>query len=826
MKIGAVLRVASLAVLGWLFPATGWTQDAPYPSDGATDVPTSVNLRWSATQDATGYYLYIGTTPGTRDVVNTGVIPAPSYFADGLPASTTLYATFWARVDGTWVSGGSSTSFTTSDTVSPTVLAQLLTPGDEFEAIPRSLMFTWNAVPEASAYYLYVGNSPGTRDIINTGEIKVTSFQANDLPLDQKVYLRLWTKLSGTWRYRDYEFLVLGNATTLTRPVNNDSKTDPATIFEWRRLYGADRYYLYVGTAAGRKDVIDSGETLQTYWPNKPLAGGTTYYVRMYTKMSGVWFKRDYVFRTDELSMLTNPDDHDKGVEPATGFTWMPVADALKYYLYVGTTPGAKDVVNSGETPNQKLGSQPLPGGVTLYARMWVKMATGWRFRDTVFATRASPRFILPKPGQIGVSSSTTFKWTSVAGADRYTLTVGTTPGGDDVLAAVESTGTELEVSNLPAIAALYATIRTRIEDREVVGQVIFTTNATSAAARLLAPLDGESLPAGSSVKWRRGSLARAYRLEIGSSPDSADFLDTGEIQVTERFVEHLPTGVKLHARLTTYYLSGYRYSQSFTFTKQANDFPLESRFAEAERATAFIRGQGFGNLPASSSLLAGVVTEAGKDFANCVDYAQALVRAIEELGLDIRARLGAACLVPNAYDCHTYVEVENEPADEWFILDPTFGMAARRASDQGRATPMDISLATRAERWDDIEYVAVTPAGFAYAEDYYIDYPLMFYHLYDAKISSLLHFEESVLQLYEQLPAPFVSDDELSIAVRCAPDQTSALVEVGGVEQQIECSGADNLSELFPARSVVPVGDGAEAVEIYQSPRFAFGND
>jgi len=824
VEIGTFNRIAMFVLLGWAFSPSGMAQGQVSPANDATNVPTTVEVTWPATQNATSYYLYLGTTPGTSNVLNTGELPAPAYVADGLPASTQLHATFWARIDGRWISTGSS-SFRTGDTASPSAIAELQTPGSQDEAIPQALTFTWNAVPGATAYYLYVGNTAGAMDVGHSGETTNTSFLVNNMPLDQQVHVRLWTKLSGVWRYRDYQYLVLGNATALTRPVVA-GKIDPATSYEWRPLYGAERFYLYVGTAPGRKDVIDSGETLRTSWPMTPLAGGTTYYIRLHTKKSTVWYWRDYTIQTDDISLLTKPWNDQQLVDPASSYAWMPVADAEKYYLYVGSTPGAKDLVNTGETTQLKYPTRALPGGVPLYARMWVRKAGGWRYRDSVFSTRASPRFIFPTPGQVGVGSSIRFKWAPVAGAASYTLSVGTTPGDDDVFAATETANSELDVTSLPASAALYATVTTKVGGNDVAGQVVFTTNASSAAARLLVPVDGGTLPAGTSIKWRPAALGRAYRLEIGTATGTADLLDTGEIKVNERFVEQLPVGVPLHARLTTYFLKGSVHTRSFTFTKQANGFPLESRLAEAERATEFIRLQGFGNLPLPNGMLADSVREAGKDIANCVDYAGSLVRAIAELDLQVTARTGAGCLVPNTYDCHTYTEVFDDATQEWFVLDATFGMMPRRAGDLGRATAADISAATREQRWDAIEYTALTPMGFAIAETYYIDYPLMFYQLYQPNLFTLQAAEESVLHLYERVPAPLNSGGAISVAIRCAPGQSSARVQIGGAEQQVTCSGIDNLSEIFRASSVVPIGDESEEVGIYRPLRFTFGPD
>ena len=44
---------------------------------------------------------------------------------------------------------------------------------------------TWNAVPEAQAYYLYVGSTPGANDLINSGEMQGTAVSVLSLPRGQ-----------------------------------------------------------------------------------------------------------------------------------------------------------------------------------------------------------------------------------------------------------------------------------------------------------------------------------------------------------------------------------------------------------------------------------------------------------------------------------------------------------------------------------------------------------------------------------------------------------------------------------------------------------------
>src|SRR5881628_3320035 len=51
-------------------------------------------------------------------------------------------------------------------------------------------------------------------------------------------------------------------------------------------------------------------------------------------------------------------------------FQWTPNTNALVYYLYVGTSQGAKDIAESGEIQATSFTVKgPLPAGTTLWAR-------------------------------------------------------------------------------------------------------------------------------------------------------------------------------------------------------------------------------------------------------------------------------------------------------------------------------------------------------------------------------------------------------------------------------------------------------------------------
>src|SRR5688572_24075954 len=93
---------------------------------------------------------------------------------------------------------------------------------------------------------------------------------------------------------------------------------------------------------------------------------------------------------------LTAPANGGSDVEPRVTFTWNAVPGAQAYYLYVGTTPGAKDVVNTGEIQATQYPAT-LAGGATFHARLHTKFASGWKFTEISFITHAASMLMVPR---------------------------------------------------------------------------------------------------------------------------------------------------------------------------------------------------------------------------------------------------------------------------------------------------------------------------------------------------------------------------------------------------------------------------------------------
>ena len=108
----------------------------------------------------------------------------------------------------------------------------------------------------------------------------------------------------------------------------------------------------------------------------------------MWTKLAGGWRSRDLAFNLNGAAL----------VQPAAGsvasttsqlFTWTRISNAEVYYLYVGSMPGAKDVVDTGEIAVTAYNVVALPRNRTLYVTLWTKTPQGgWRNTQSTFITR------------------------------------------------------------------------------------------------------------------------------------------------------------------------------------------------------------------------------------------------------------------------------------------------------------------------------------------------------------------------------------------------------------------------------------------------------
>src|SRR4051812_20357841 len=118
----------------------------------------------------------------------------------------------------------------------------LVSPADGASAADLSQPIQWTTVPNAEAYYLYLGTTRGAKDLADSGAIATTSYLASRLPIDQTVFARVWAKVAGVWRYTDASFKGAPLTTSLIYPSANAVNADIGLPIRWTPVPNAQAY--------------------------------------------------------------------------------------------------------------------------------------------------------------------------------------------------------------------------------------------------------------------------------------------------------------------------------------------------------------------------------------------------------------------------------------------------------------------------------------------------------------------------------------------------------------------------------------------------------
>ncbi|MCX7824555.1 MAG: hypothetical protein N2689_03255 [Verrucomicrobiae bacterium] len=178
---------------------------------------------------------------------------------------------------------------------------------------------------------------------------------------------------------------------------------------------------------------------------------------------------------------------------------------------------------------------------------------------------RQAAWMISPADGSAFASSEATFVWDRGVRVSRYALWVGSTPGGYDLYAGIE-TGRSRTVT-LPTDGRLiYVTLWSWVNGAWERGRSYTYTASTAGAARMLSPANGTTLADGSATFiWDAGVGATQYALWVGSSPNSHDLYAGVETSLSRTLT--LPAdGRTLHVTLWSW-INGAWQSNAYTYT-------------------------------------------------------------------------------------------------------------------------------------------------------------------------------------------------------------------------------------------------------------------
>jgi hypothetical protein len=549
------------------------------PAPGVTLAGSTVTFQWSAGTGAQAYWLYVGDTVGGFRYHNTGQLGTGTLSREviGLPTNgSTVHVRLYTMLAGVW----QFNDYTYTAVTLAGTKAAMTSPTPGATLAGSTVTFQWNAGTSAQAYWLYVGSSLGGRQYHDSGQLGTgtRSHQVTGLPADgSTVRVRLWTRLAGLWQSNDYTYTAApsgGTKAVMASPAPSSTLPGSTVTFQWNAGSQAEAYVIYVGTVTGGFQFLHSGQLSNTTL-SRQVTGlptdGSTVYVRLYTRLAGLWQFNDYTYTAAAgaagRAAMTSPTQGSTLAGSTVTFQWSAGTGAQAYWLYVGSTVGGAQYHDSGQLSTGTLSRQVtgLPThGLTVRVRLFTRLAGVWEFNDYVYTAVNIPgtkaAITSPTPGSTLAGSTVTFQWNTGTSATAYMIYVGSTVGGSQYHdSSVLSTATlSRQVTALPTDGSIvHIRLFTQLAGVWQFNDYSYTAATSSGTkAAITSPAPGSTL-AGSTVtfQWNAGSQAQSYWLYVGNTVGGFQYHDSGQLSsaTLSRQVTGLPTdGSTVRVRLYT----------------------------------------------------------------------------------------------------------------------------------------------------------------------------------------------------------------------------------------------------------------------------------
>jgi hypothetical protein len=447
--------------------------------------------------------------------------------------------------------------------------AELVEPAPHSTLFSSTVRLTWTG-GVATRYRVDIGSAVGGTDVSSRDVGATLSTVVAGLPTDGRtLHVRLWSQVEAVWQSRDYQ---LTAATTnaprraeLSQPAPGSTLTASTVALRWSGGLGVSQYWVQIGSSIGGSDLLnrDLGTELSVTAVGLPT-DGRALHVRLWSRIGSSWQFNDAVLTATTASAvrraeLIAPAPRSTLTTTAVSMAWTGGVGVTRYWVYVGSAPGAADHVNRDMASNLSATVVDLPrDGRTLYVRLWSLIAGSWQFHDYAFRAAGAQgmraELVEPAPQSTLFSSTVRLAWTGGV-AMRYRVDVGSTVGGTDLLSRDVGATLSTIVAGLPTDGRilhvrLWSQVEAVWQSRDY--QLTAATTNAPRRAELSQPAPGSTLTASTiALRWSGGLGVSQYWVQIGSSIGGSDLLnrDLGtELSVT---AVGLPTdGRPLHVRL------------------------------------------------------------------------------------------------------------------------------------------------------------------------------------------------------------------------------------------------------------------------------------
>jgi len=185
-------------------------------------------------------------------------------------------------------------------------------------------------------------------------------------------------------------------------------------------------------------------------------------------------------------------------------FSWTAVPGGINYTLWLGSTPGAQDLLfystasTSNPTGTTSTNANLLPS-TTYYATLWTLTSAGYSSTASTFQTTATSYLTAPANGATVSPQQIQFSWIPVPGVISYSLWIGTTGGAQDALYFATATGSNPSSvtstkANLQPGVSYYARIWTYTATGSTYTDTSFQTSATASLTSIAINIPADPL--------------------------------------------------------------------------------------------------------------------------------------------------------------------------------------------------------------------------------------------------------------------------------------------------------------------------------------------
>lgn len=423
-------------------PANAGTASLTSPADGATNITSPVDLKWTSVSGATGYRVFaalnnaspvlLGSTTNTSLTVNPPAGTVNWYvettFGTDCPTTVSPRSTFTVVTPTSCNNSG----------------ATLTLPSNGASNVGSTVTFRWDALKNASSYQLFTSLNGAdfapAGETTNTSLTRLISGGTSVAWYVEASFPGCPTTKSSTFRFTVEASKCPEGSITLNAPANGATITSPAT-FSWSAVTNAGSYRLWVAVGGSEPAAVArvSGTSATV---SLPSGDGEWYVEAMPAVTSSGADACSSILSAHARFTVTKANNCDGKTAPAliepagtaaapasssaeVELKWKTVSGATGYRVWLVTSEGLTDL---GVTKDDKLQQTLKPGVYGWFVEAFFDGCPALASARAFFKVEANtgrcptdtPSILAPAAGATSVSSPVTLQWSAVAGAVQY----------------------------------------------------------------------------------------------------------------------------------------------------------------------------------------------------------------------------------------------------------------------------------------------------------------------------------------------------------------------------------------------------------------------